>query len=650
MNPSPGKAERERGIFMLRVLREHAASWMLKVILILVAVSFVSWGGYSYYNRGKKDTTYVARVNDARIEGKEYATAIQSTIRQYRDALGPAFSEKMIEELRLKDRILDNLINQALVLQEAKRLGMDISDEELRVSIESIPSFQLDGQFDPRTYERYLRFSKLTPEEFEQTQRDNFLVSKVVSLIRLNSGKISEGEVLETYLYDNERINLRFIKVASDGFKAQITTHDVELKDFYQKHQEEFRIPASIQIQYLAFRPADFEGGSPISLDQVKRVYDAQKDRFKTPQQVRVKEILLKTGPQDSPDQVEQKRKKAEEVLDKVRKTKDFGALAKQVSESETASKGGDLGWVQKGRLEEPVDQALFALKKGEMTGVIRRSEGFSIFKVEDIQEEKTKSFDEVKDQILQLLKREKGKGEASRKADDAFYSLFRSRDLEGYAREKGVPIKTTGFFKEGDDVPEFGRNPSFSSSAFSLKMGEISPVVSVPPNFYVLKLVGKKESRIPPFEEIKEEIRSKWVSEKAEEKARKAAEESLDEIRKGKTLEEVAREKNLRVEETGLFARTAGVVPKVGPATEFTDTLASLTDKHPVPKGVIRTKEGYFVVKLLTVEPADLSKFPSARATLEKRLLAQAQEVVFQNWLSQLKSKAKIEINKDAL
>jgi peptidyl-prolyl cis-trans isomerase D len=180
--------------------------------------------------------------------------------------------------------------------------------------------------------------------------------------------------------------------------------------------------------------------------------------------------------------------------------------------------------------------------------------------------------------------------------------------------------------------------------------VGEITPVVSIPPNFYVLKLVGKKESRIPSFDEIKEEIRSRWVSEKAEEKARQAATELLDEIRKGRALEEVAREKNLRVEETGLFARTAGVVPKIGPAAEFGDTLASLTDKHPVGKGVIRTKEGFFVARLLSIEPADMSKFPSAKADLERRLFAQAQEGVFQNWLSELRSKAKIEINKDAL
>jgi len=633
---------------MLRVLREHASSWILKGILILVALTFILWGGYSLVR--EKRETYVVKVNDTTIEGKEYATAYQKTIQQYRDALGPAFSEKMIEELRLKDRILENLINQALVQQEGRRLGLDVSDEELRAAIESVPSFQVEGQFDPRLYQRYVQSNRMSADEFERMQRENLLVSKVVNLIRLNSGKVSEGEALETYLYENERLNLNFLKIAPDSFKGQVQANDVELKDYYQKHQEEFRIPTSVQIEYLAFRPSDFEGKAQISVDEIKRYYDLQKERFKTPQQARVKEILVKAGPEEPANKVEEKRKKAEEILEKAKKAKDFGALARQYSESETAPKGGDLGWVQKGRLEEAADQVLFSLKKGEVSGVVRRPAGFSIFKVEDITEEKTRSQEEARDQIVQLLKREKGRAEASRKADDAFYSLFRSRDLEGYAREKGIPIKTTGFFKEGDEIPEIGRNPSFYSSAFSLKVGEISPVVNIPPNFYVLKLLEKKESRIPALEDIKEEVHRKLVGVKAEEKARQAAEELLDQVRKGKALQDIAREKNLKVEETGFFTRTGGVVPKIGPAAEFSETLASLTEKHPVPKEVIRTKEGFFVVKLLAEESADQSKFPSVKADLEKRLMYQNQEEYFQNWLSQLRSKAEIKINKEAL
>jgi len=631
---------------MLRILREHASSWMLKGILILVAVTFISWGGYSLIR--EKKVNYVAKVNGVTLEWKEYNDAFQNAVKQYREALGSSFSEKMIEELHLKDKILDDLIAKILILQEVKRLGLSIPDEELREAIESVPAFQVNGQFDKRNYERFLRLSRMTPEEFEQSQRESLLISKAVSLIKMNAGKVSEEEVLETYLFENERINLTFLKVAPDSFKGQVNANEVEIKDTYQKHQEEFRIPTFVQIQYLLFRPSDFESKVQVSSDEIKRYYDSRKDTFKIPKQVRGRDILIKAGPQDTPDQLEAKKKKIEEILEKAKKTKDFGSLAKQYSEAENASKGGDIGWIQKGMLGEQIESLLFSMKAGDLSGVLAARDGFHILKIEEVKEEKQKSFEEVKDQILQALKKEKAKAEASRKAEDAFYSLFRSRDLEGHSREKDVPIKTTGLFKEGDEIPDIGKNPAFYSSAFSLKLGEISPVVNIPPNFYILKLVNKKDSRIPPLDEIKEEVRRKVIGMKAEEKARQVAEDLLNQIRTGKNIREVAREKGYPLEETGFFTRTAGVVPKIGPAREFMGILASLTEKNPVAKEVIKTKDGYFVVGLSGHEPADQTKFQSVKKNIEKRLVYQKQEEAFQNWLSQLRSKAKIDINKD--
>jgi len=631
---------------MLRILREHASSWMLKGILILVAVTFISWGGYSLIR--EKKVNYVAKVNGVTLEWKEYNDAFQNAVKQYREALGSSFSEKMIEELHLKDKILDDLIAKILILQEVKRLGLSIPDEELREAIESVPAFQVNGQFDKRNYERFLRLSRMTPEEFEQSQRESLLISKAVSLIKMNAGKVSEEEVLETYLFENERINLTFLKVAPDSFKGQVNANEIEIKDTYQKHQEEFRIPTFVQIQYLLFRPSDFESKVQVSSDEIKRYYDSRKDTFKIPKQVRGRDILIKAGPQDTPDQLEAKKKKIEEILEKAKKTKDFGSLAKQYSEAENASKGGDIGWIQKGMLGEQIESLLFSMKAGDLSGVLAARDGFHILKIEEVKEEKQKSFEEVKDQILQALKKEKAKAEASRKAEDAFYSLFRSRDLEGHSREKDVPIKTTGLFKEGDEIPDIGKNPAFYSSAFSLKLGEISPVVNIPPNFYILKLVNKKDSRIPPLDEVKEEVRRKVIGMKAEEKARQVAEELLNQIRTGKNIREVAREKGYPLEETGFFTRTAGVVPKIGPAREFMGILASLTEKNPVAKEVIKTKDGYFVVGLSGHEPADQTKFQSVKKNLEKRLVYQKQEEAFQNWLSQLRSKAKIDINKD--
>ena len=633
---------------MLRILREHASSWMLKGILVLVAVTFISWGGYSFFR--EKKVTYVAKVNGTTLEWREYNEAFQNAVKQYRDALGPSFSEKMIEELGLKEKIVDGLIDKILILQEAKRLGLSIPDEELREAIESVPAFQVNGQFDRRNYERFLRLNRMTPDEFEQSQRENLLISKAVSLIKTNEGKVSEEEVLDIYLFENERIDLTFLKIAPDSFKSQVNVNDIEMKDYYEKHREEFRIPAFSQIQYLLFRTSDFESKIQVSPDEIKRYYDLRKDTFKIPKQVRVRNLLIKAGPQESPDQLETKKKKAEEILEKAKKTKDFGSLARQVSEAENASKGGDLGWVQKGMLGEQIESILFSMKPGELSGVLPGRDGFLIFKIEEVKEEKQKPFEEVRAQILQTLKKEKGKAEASRKADDAFYSLFRSRDLEGYAKDKNVPIKTTGLFKEGDEIPEIGRNPLFYSSAFSLKVGEISPVVDIPPNYYVLKQVNKKDSRVSPLDEVKEDVRRKVIETKAEEQARQVAEEFLNQIRTGKNMREVAREKSYPLAETGFFTRTAGVVPKIGPAREFMGILASLTEKNPVPKEAIRTKDGYFVVRLSGHEPADQSKFQSVKKNLEKRLSYQKQEEAFQNWLGQLRSKTKIDINKDVL
>jgi peptidyl-prolyl cis-trans isomerase D len=631
---------------MLRILREHASSWMLKGILILVAVTFISWGGYSYFR--EKKVTYAAKVNGVTIGEREYYDAFQDAVKQYREALGPSFSEKMIEELHLKDKILDNLIAKILILQEAKRMGLSIPDEELREAIESAPAFQVNGQFDRRSYERFLRLSRMTPEQFEQSQREDLLLSKAVSVIKMNSGKVSDEESLETYLYENERINLSFLKVVPDSLKVQVNANEIEIKDYYQKHQEDFRIPTFVQIQYLLFRPSEFEKKVQVSPDEIKRYYDSKKDTFKIPKQVRVRDILIKAGPQDTPDQLEAKKKKTEEILEKAKKTKDFGSLAKQYSEAENASKGGDLGWIQRGMLGEQIESILFSMKSGDLTGVLVARDGLHILKIEEVKEEKQKSFEEVKDQILQALRKEKAKAEASRKADDAFYSLFRSRDLEGYSREKDALIKSTGLVKEGDEIPDIGKNPLFYSSALSLKLGEISPVVSIPPNFYILKLVNKKDSRIPPLDEVKEEVTRKVIGTKAEEKARQVAEDLLNQIRTGKNMREVAREKSYPLEETGFFTRTAGVVPKIGPAREFMGILASLTEKNPVPKEVLRTKDGYFAVRLSGYEPADQNKFQSVKKNLEKRLSYQKQEEAFQNWLEQLKAKAKIEINKE--
>jgi peptidyl-prolyl cis-trans isomerase D len=308
----------------------------------------------------------------------------------------------------------------------------------------------------------------MSAEEFERTQRKSSL-SKVVNLVRLNAGKVSEDEASRPP-FENERINLAFVKVAPANFKSQVQVNDIEIKDFYEKNLEEFRVPTFLQVQTLAFRPSDFEGTVQISPDEINRTYDSQKERFKTPKRVRASEILTKVSPDDPPSKLEEKKKKAEEILEKRKRQKTLPP--KTSLESNTAAKEGDR-WVQ-GKPGELIESTLFSMKAGDLSAVLRGREGFSIYKIDEVVEEKQKPLEEVKDQILQFLRKEKAKAQASRKADDTFYSIFRSRDLEGYAKEKGLLVKTSPLFKEETRFRNL-ENPLFHSSVTSLKVGEIS-------------------------------------------------------------------------------------------------------------------------------------------------------------------------------
>lgn len=174
--------------------------------------------------------------------------------------------------------------------------------------------------------------------------------------------------------------------------------------------------------------------------------------------------------------------------------------------------------------------------------------------------------------------------------------------------------------------------------------------MISLPPNFYIFKLVNKKESRIPPLEEVKGEVRQKALEKKAEEMARQVAEDVLQQIRSGKEIKALAKEKGLPSDETGFFTRAQGIAPKIGPVGEWMGDLSSLSEKHPFPKEVLKTKDGYFVIKLAALEPADQSKFPTMKKNIEQRLIYQKQEEAYQDWLNHLRAKAKIDINKELL
>ncbi len=372
---------------MLDFMRRHAQSWMIKAALGAVVVVFVFWGIWSPRESRERE---FAKIGDQVISIEEARKYYQNLRERYQMAYGGRFTEEMVQKLGLKERAVKDLIHRVLLLQEAKRLGLRVTPEEVQSSLEGIPAFQKDGVFDKATYQRAVQRVGMTLPVFEANQQQMLLIAKVQSLVA-SSVKISEREVLDAYRNDFEKVNLEVAFLNPEDIKDATPIPD-EVKNYFSKHREDFKIPASAKARYLLFDPKSYLKGVEVTAKEIENYYQTNPEKFIRPKQIKVRHILLKADPKDA-EGLTKARQKAETIREEASKGKDFSQLAKQYSEDPgTKNRGGDVGFISKGQVVPEFEAAAFGLKAGEIGPVIQTAYGLHIIKVDEIQEQKTDS------------------------------------------------------------------------------------------------------------------------------------------------------------------------------------------------------------------------------------------------------------------
>jgi peptidyl-prolyl cis-trans isomerase D len=633
---------------MLKYMRKHATSWIIKVGLIFIAIVFVFYFGF---RPGKeRDEGMVAEVNGQFISRNDLNERYQNLMALYRDRFKGQLSEEMIGALGLRRQALNELINDILLYQEAHRMNLRVSPEELRSHIQSMPAFQVNGKFSKGGYLRVLGANRIKPEDFEQTHEQHLLIDKLKNLILQNTGIVSEEEAREAYLMENEKVNLEYIKVEQKGFLGESEVMPAEVEEYFSDHREDFRIPEKVSLQYMVFRPKDYGDKVDISQEEIKAYYEENIDDFFMQQQVKARHILFKVPPDADSTKVEEARKRAEEILARAKKGEDFASLAEKYSEGPTAKKGGDLGYSPRGRMVKQFEDAAFSLKPGELSTVVRTQFGFHIIKVEDVQQERTQSLDEVRKSIESTLRDQESRGLAERSAEEAFYTLYEEGEMAKIAEEYHVSVNETGFFSRGEKIKDIPPSDEVTSIAFSLKEGEVSPPVEVSKNFYILRLTEKQQSRLPELAEAKEKVEKELQEKKAEDRAQSVAQELLAEVKGGKLVKEVATAKGLKVEETGLFNKRTNYIPKIGSVEGLVEVISPLDAEHPYPDRALKAGKDWVIIRFKEAETPDMKKFESERQSWEQRLRYMKGEEGFRRWLVALRGRSKVEIIGDVL
>ncbi|MGD8877434.1 MAG: SurA N-terminal domain-containing protein [Syntrophobacterales bacterium] len=625
---------------MLRLMREHATSWLIKVFLFAIVVVFIFWGGGSYM---EKKASRIAVVNGSYIGMLEYQDMYRNLVEQMRRQFGGQFSSELAETLNLKEQALDRLINDRLILAEAGELAFDVSREELQNAIVSYPAFQTNGRFDPLRYQQALRYARLTPQEFEARQREALLIDKVRQFIT-RGAKVLESEMLSFFHHTRDKVNLAYVQVNPNDFKNQVKVDEEAVREYFEKYRENYRLADKRNIIYVRFVPQDYLAEVEVTDQEIEEFYQLNQENYRAPQKVRARHILFRIPEQAKTAEIQKTLDRAKKVLELARRGDNFAELAQQYSEDSTAAKGGDLGYFKSDDMVKPFADSAFSLKKGEISDLVRTRFGIHIIKVEDIKEESVQPLTKVKAAVLKSLKEERSREIALQRAESFIDRSRALDDLRKAANEEGLELNESGLFAAAEPIPQLGRHPEINEIIFSLRLKEVSPVLRVGDDQVVAQLVEIQDSRLKEFAEAREKVLEDWITKQSKALARKQAQEWLETARQQGNLAEVARRNKLKINKTGLFTAISPP-PLFGNQRDMVITAFSLTPEQPIPSEVYEVDGTFIILQLEDNQPASEDGFQKEKDYLARQLLQAKKEQTFSRWINGRRQQADIKM-----
>jgi peptidyl-prolyl cis-trans isomerase D len=626
---------------MLSQMRKHAGSWMIKVLLFAIVVVFSFWGVGSFRN---SQQTKVAEVNGEEISMELFRQSYNNLYEQYKRVYGNQLNADMLKMLNLRQQALDQIVQRVLLLQEAERLEISVSDEEVAQSIRQYPAFQVNGAFDKDRYFRLLNQIRMSPEEFEQDQYQSLRLQKVQAIVQ-DGVIVSDAEAHEYYEWFNAEVDLKYV-LFSPGSYEDINPNAEEVKAFFDSHKEDYKTDPSVKVRYLSFDPQRYRADIQVSEDQISQYYESHPEEFTTEKTVAARHILLKLDEGADDQTVASKKEKALEIYEEAISGKDFAELAKKYSEGPSRDRGGDLGAFKKDTMVKPFADKAFSMAAGEISEPVRTQFGWHIIKVEKINEGGKQDLAEVNDQIKEALLSDQARTKALEHVERVYDNILDSDDLEEVGKTYDVPVEATDFFtRQNASLEGIGNPRQFVDTAFDLEPLMISDILDLENGFYLMQVVDRKESVIPEFETVAEAVKGDLIKERQNELAKADAEAVLSAVQKEGQLAAAAAPYSVEVKATGFFKRS-GSIPDIGYDPKISEQAFLLTTEKPFAEQVLQGSKGWYVIHLKDRKKPLDEDFEKEKSAMVTQLTQQKKQQVFQQWIADIKSRSSIDIN----
>jgi len=621
---------------MIQELREYSNNIFFKLLLGVIAITFVlSFGVGSFFGDRKE---VVAIVNDKEILLKEYREAYQNRLRAFQEQFGEN-AEKFAEQLNLRQQVFNQLIDRYLLLTDAERINLLATDLELQDFIRKQVFFQKNGQFDYDTYEAVLSQNRIVRHEYEGSLRADLLLAKKQQL--LGTGLIiSSREVEQTYRIDFEEIEVEYVYFDPNLFIKKTTVNEADLRIFYQEHPEEFQTSDQFKIEFFILSSDHFKKFVKVREREVRRYYKKNTEKYFTPPEIKARHILLKL-PQDATKEKQiEKQEKLQKILTKIKSGASFEELAKVHSEDGTAADGGDLGWFKPGEMVPAFETAAFALKAGEVSSIVNSPFGLHLIKVEEHKEGITKSLEESRVEITDILTESRAQKRLSKELERL--SGLAGESFEEESQKLNREVQITKWFDKSQVIPGLGSASGLVTELLRQEPGEMgvwkrNPILG----HVVYRLTQVKEPFTLDLEDAIVDVENAVRLEKARSLALESAKKSLIEVKNGETIERLAAKLGLKTK-TLTFRANTRFLPDVGDNKEFRKVSLKLNQNRPFGLSLNDNRADLIHFKQRTL---DLENAEDQKNKVRSQLRQNLQQALLKKELKRLREAAKIEI-----
>lgn len=548
---------------MLEKIREGSKGIVAQVILGLVILTFAVSGVSSYFGNNTEQS--VAVVNGEEISRAKFEESLQNERARMEQQFGEMFATLAADPQYMnnfRSSVLERLIGETLIKQQSETLGLQISDDLLIKTITQMQEFQLDGTFNNDRYLALLRQNNLTPNQFRDILRDQFIRNQfMVGVAGSEFALPGEMRNLMTLQQQNRDIEYSVIKAAD--FAATVEVTDEKLAEYYQLNQNSFATAEQVSLQYVELKGSDLANNVKLTDADVEAYYQAQSARYSTEERRRVSHILLESAEEDSAIAA-----KAEELLKQLQGGADFATLAKEHSaDTVSGENGGDLDFITKDVMEPEFEKAVYALAAvGDLSAVVKTSFGYHLIKLTEIEAAKVKPLSEVREAITSALQQEKAAeqfAELQQKLAEVSFEI--ADNLEEAATAVQATVKELPLFSRDTAVAPFAV-PKFLDTVFDsefISAGTNSDVIELAPQHVVVaRLVEHLPAKVKSLEEVKSQVQAAVVAKESNTLATAKADALLAQFAEGKDIRElIAAEK--------LTLQTAAATPRFGGAID---------------------------------------------------------------------------------